>query len=114
VARYSGWLGDCLLQSLLNGRSSKPQRHLEFTCGFSYPEPGVLRQTVSGMSVHTWCDRVISIDWARINVWLRHEIEGRFQNAPTAATGRLGTSAMSEGRNFRKLSRSKEAARVNF
>jgi hypothetical protein len=68
VSRYSEWKGEWILHSLLNDRGGEPQRYPGFTYGASYPEPGVLRHTVSGADVHSWCDVVISKEQFRCSV----------------------------------------------
>ena len=65
VARYSKWPGDWILHSLLNDRGSKPERYPGFRHDTSYPEPGVLRHTVSGTRVHARCDRIVSVETFR-------------------------------------------------
>ena len=60
VARYSEWPGVFILHSLLNKRSRNPQCYPGFIYHVSYPEPGVIRHTVSASNAQAWHDTVIN------------------------------------------------------
>jgi hypothetical protein len=59
VSCFSNWPGNFILQSHLNDRGTDPPRYPGFRHDVSYPEPGVLRHTVSGVHAHAWHDEVI-------------------------------------------------------
>lgn len=60
VACCSQWPADWVLHSLLNKRGKSPEQYPGFRSDTSYPEPGVLRLTVSGTNIHARCDEVVS------------------------------------------------------
>ena len=60
AGHYSNWPGVYILQSLLNKRRGGPTRFPGFVYHTSYPEEGVLRQSVSTSQAWAWSDRVIS------------------------------------------------------
>jgi hypothetical protein len=60
VARYSDWPGEWIVGSHLNKRGREPACYPGFTHHTSYPEPGAMRQYVSGPAVNAWCDFVAS------------------------------------------------------
>jgi hypothetical protein len=60
VARYSEWPGTFILRSRLNKRGRNPECYPGFLHHVSYPEPGAIRHTVSGLSVYAWRDTVLT------------------------------------------------------
>jgi hypothetical protein len=62
VATSSHWPAEWVINSLLNSRRGEPERYPGFVHDVSYPEPGVLRHTVSSGNVWAWCDTVVVAD----------------------------------------------------
>lgn len=54
-----GWPAAYILHSALNKRSGGPTRYPGFITDVSYPEPGVVRCTVSTGNGWAWMDRVV-------------------------------------------------------
>jgi hypothetical protein len=60
VARFSAWPGSFIIHSYLNRRGRNPECYPGFRHHVSYPEPGALRQYVSGTNVSAWFDTITS------------------------------------------------------
>jgi hypothetical protein len=58
----AGWPPVYILHSALNKRSGEPVRSPGFITDVSYPEPGVVRYTVSAGDGWAWVDRVVLPD----------------------------------------------------
>lgn len=58
----AGWPAAHILHSALNTRSGEPTRSPGFITDVSYPEPGVVRYTVSAGDGWAWVDRVVLPD----------------------------------------------------
>jgi hypothetical protein len=57
---YGGYSGISILRSRLNNRRGDPTRFPTFHHHVSYPEEGVIRQSVTCTSATVWLDSVIS------------------------------------------------------
>jgi len=60
VAHFSEWTGTFILRSHLNKHGRNPECYPGFSHNVSYPEPGVIRHTVSVSRAHAWHDTVLS------------------------------------------------------
>jgi hypothetical protein len=62
VGHASDWPEIYVLHSRLNKRSGSPFAYPGFLCDVSYPEPGVVRYTVSSTNAWAWFDTVVIRD----------------------------------------------------